>query len=91
MLDLKRMSDLDVKDGPDGGIKSNGHDARLKRLKLAAAAAGAVWAVRKTYDNSGVFGIFATFEPADLDFYRSYLPDTLAMPEKPLVNCYMAD
>ncbi|MBN2028534.1 MAG: hypothetical protein JW854_17415 [Actinobacteria bacterium] len=47
--------------------------------------------MRKTCDNSGVFGVFSTFEPADLDFYSSCLPPTLAMPEKPLVNCYMAD
>ena len=45
----------------------------------------------RTSNNKGVYGIFATFEPADLDFYRSYLPPTLSMPEKPLVNFYMAE
>ncbi len=91
MLDLRRAPALDVKDGSDGSIKSNGYGGRSKRLRFAAKAAGAVWAVRKTCDDSGVFGIFATFEPADLDFYRSCLPPALTMPEKPLVNCYMAD
>lgn len=91
MLDLKRVSGLDVKGGPDRKTESNGYDARLKRLGLAVAAAGAFWGVMKTCDDRGVFGIFATFEPADLDFYRSYLPDTLTMPEKPLVNYYMVD
>jgi hypothetical protein len=55
MLDMKSISDLDVK------------------------------------NRIGNFGIFATFEPSDLSFYRTYLPDSLAMPETPLVNFYMVD
>ena len=36
-------------------------------------------------------GIFTVVEPADLDLYRSFLPEPLKMPEKPLVGVTLLD
>jgi hypothetical protein len=76
-----------------GAVRMSGKKA-WKLLGTAALFGGATYyGVKKSalIDKSGSFGISLVFEPASLDFYKSYLPKTLSMPGRPLVALFVAD
>jgi len=56
----------------------------LSALVLASGREKAVFP-----DNQDLYGLSVVAEPADIEYYRSYLPHPLQMPEIPLVNLYL--
>lgn len=63
-------------------------------VALLVSVSGCAWS-QKNIEAKGVFhefqGIFTMVEPVDLELYRALLPQSLEMPDQPLVSMFVVD